>query len=226
MSLLRVALITLLTLLAACASVSTSELVSVSRDPDMQDARYGHYFVMALAVDPERRRLVEDAVAERLRDAGVTAEVSYETVPKLDLADEAALRSAAEAAVTASGADAVLVGKMVNESKRTEYTAPRVEQTPVPAAPYYMGFGNYVGYGYQSVILPGEVREIREFFLQTSVYDVASTKPVWRAQSVTLNPDNLDQAVNDVADMLVARLSQDGLLKGVGVAPLQRSSGY
>ena len=144
----------------------------------------------------------------------------------LDLDNEAALREAATAAVKDSGADAVLVGKMVSEGKRTEYTPPRVEQTPVPAAPYYMGFGSYVGYGYQTVIMPGEVRELREYFLQTSVYDVASEKPVWRAQSVTLNPDNLQQAVDDVADMIAQRLAQDGLLEGVGGAPLQRNGGY
>ena len=226
MSLLRISLVLVLSVLAACATVSTSELVSVSRDPGMKDVSYSHFYVMALAADPARRRMIEDTVAARLRDTGVQAEVSYTSLPDLDLDDEAALRSAAEKAVEESGADAVLVGKMVSESRRTEYTAPRVEQTPVPAAPYYMGFGNYVGYGYQTVIMPGEVREIREFFLQTSVYDVSSGKPAWRAQSRTLNPDNLAEAVNDVADMLATRLSQDGLLEGVGVAPLERSQGY
>ena len=226
MSVLRISFVLVLSMLAACASVSTSELVSVSRDPGMQDVSYGHFYVMALAADPARRRMVEDAVVARLRDAGVQAEASYVSLPELDLDNETVLRDAAEKAVQESGADAVLVGKMVSESRRTEYTAPRVEQTPVPAAPYYMGFGNYVGYGYQTVIMPGEVREIREFFLQTSVYDVASEKPVWRAQSRTLNPDDLSQAVNDVADMLTERLSQDGMLEGVGVAPLQRSGSY
>lgn len=209
--------------LAGCATSSTSELVSVSRDPAMSDASYDHYYVLALASNSERRRAVEDALVSRLRDSGVTAEASYASLPELDLENEAALREAAEQAVRASGATGVLVGKLVSENRRTEYLAPQVEQTPVPAAPYYMGFGNYVGYGYQTVITPGDVREIQEYFLQTSVYDVASAKPVWRAQSLTLNPNNLEQAVNDVADMLVRRLAGDGLLKAA--APTTRVGG-
>ena len=71
MHLIRPGFAFIVALLAGCASVSTSELVSVSRDPGMQDASFSTFYVMALDADADRRRIVEQAVASQLRDAGV-----------------------------------------------------------------------------------------------------------------------------------------------------------
>lgn len=220
----RLLLAPLMALLAACATTSTSELVSVSRDPDMAGKSYGKVFVMALAKTEDRRRVVEDAVVARLQDKGVEAIASHSKIAKLDLGDEKALREAAVKAVSETGADAALVGTLLKEEKRTEHAAPQVTQSPVPTSPYFMGYGAYMGYGYQTIVTPGELVELHEYFLQTTLYDAGNEKPVWRAQSKTLNPENLDQAVADVADMLADRLAVDGVLKA-GPAPA-RTGGY
>ena len=225
MSLSRLLLVPVLALLAACATQSTSQLTSVSRDPDMADRSYNKVFVMALASTEARRRMVEDAVVAKLKGEGVEALASWAYIDTLDLEDKAALRAAAEKAVKDSGADAALVGKVVREDKRTEYGPPQVEQTPVAVSPYFMGYGSYVGYGYQTVVSPGELREVHEYFLQTSLYDASTSQPVWRAQSVTLNPDNLEQAVADVADMLARRLLEDGVVNNAGM-PRSSGGGY
>ena len=208
----RLLIAPVMALLAACATTSTSELVSVSRDPDMAGKSYAKVFVMALAKTEDRRRIVEDAVVARLQDKGVEAIASHSKIAKLDLGDEKALRDAAVKAVKETGADAALVGTLLKEEKRTEHAAPQVTQSPVPTSPYFMGYGAYMGYGYQTIVTPGELVEVHEYFLQTTLYDTSNEKPVWRAQSKTLNPDNIDQAVADVADMLADRLALDGVL--------------
>lgn len=226
MTLFRVILVSLLALMTACATQSTSQLTSVSRDPDMAGKSYSKVFVMALAKDESRRRLVEDAVVSELKEQGVEAMASWSYIDTLNLEDQDALRVAAEKAVKESGADAALVGKVVREDRRTEYGPPQVEQTPMPVSPYFMGYGSYVGYGYQTIVSPGELREVNEYFLQTSLYDAASAKPVWRAQSITLNPENIEQAVADVADMLARRLMEDGVLSNTAMPRSSVGGGY
>lgn len=220
----RLVFAALLALMAGCATTTTSELVSVSRDPDMAGKSYGKVFVMALAKIEERRRLVEDAVVARLQDKGVEAVASHTLISTLDLGNEAALREAAVQAVKDSGADAALVGTILKEEVRTEHATPQVTQSPVPTSPYFMGYGAYMGYGYQTIVTPGELVEVHEYFLQSTLYDAGNEKPVWRAQSKTLNPDNLAQAVSDVADMLADRLALDGVLSA-RPAPA-RTGGY
>lgn len=61
---------------------------------------------------------------------------------------------------------------------REDYVQPTVQQYAVPTTPIYMGYGSYLGYNYDTVIVPGHFDKTREVFIQTSLFDASNGKAV------------------------------------------------
>ena len=210
---------TAIVLLTGCASRST-ELLSVSMDHDSA-GHYSNVYVMAISDNPELRKSVEESLVARITEAGGKAVISSTDLPgKLASMNKDELRTRAEKAVGAAGADAVLVASVLKDETRDEYVLPRVSQSPVPSSPVHMGLGPYVGYQQDTVIAPGYFSRQREVYVQTSLFDTGSQKPVWRAQSRTINPSDIDSSISEFSDLVVTRLLHDGMLATAKPAPM------
>lgn len=199
------------TLLSGCATTNT-ELLSVSRDKESSGA-FSTVFVIAISDDDEVRKTVEQSLAARIANAGATAVISTEVMPgQLASMSKEELRAKAEAAVKSSGADSALVAILLKDDVREDYVQPTVQQYAVPTTPIYMGYGSYVGYNYDTVIVPGYFDKTREVFIQTSLFDASNGKAVWRAQSKTINPTDLTSSVSAFSNLLINRLVSDGMI--------------
>ncbi|GAA3566524.1 hypothetical protein [Marinobacter xestospongiae] len=195
-------------LLGGCAS--QTELTSVALDREAR-GHYGRILVLSISGDQLVRKTVEDQIGATLARAGVTAVVAYPALPgELDSLGKQALRQQAEALVLAENAEAVLVASLIRDEVREEYVAPQINQVATPAL--HPGFGPYVGYHYDTVVTPGYFTSQREVFVQTSLFDVETGQAVWRAQSRTLNPVDLNDSVAEFSKVLVHRLQDDGML--------------
>jgi hypothetical protein len=60
---------------------------------------------------------------------------------------------------------------------------------------------------------PGYYATDKTYFLETNLYDAATEKLVWSAQSETVNPGSIDKFVQDYPKKLIAQMVKDGLLK-------------
>ena len=196
-------------MLAAC---STTELLSVSKESDAA----GHYqkvLVMAVSQNAQIRQIVEQSLADNLDELTVGNVVASLHMPgALDKNKPEEIRPIAEKAVKDAGADAVLVTVLLHEDVRQDYVPPRNDLVAVGNVPYFMGYGTYVGYHYETVYTPGYVTSRTDYYVQTMLFDANTGKAVWRAQSRTTDPSSLASGVSDFSDEIIGRLRQDGMI--------------
>ena len=124
-------------LLAGCASTT---LQSQWRDPGYAGGPFKKVFVIGLSArDVSARRIFEDAMVARLTAAGVQAVPEWQHLP----GDGPLPEGSVSAAVEGTGADAVLIARLVSIDTRIS-VSPAI---PGPGPGY--GYGSYPpGFGY------------------------------------------------------------------------------
>lgn len=193
-----------LTLLAGCARYT--QLVSVSRDDAARAAEYSHLFLFNLTEEPDTRRDVEAALAAELEKRGVGTTSSHKVAPELDLEDHDALHRRIDELSSDSPAQGVLVIVLEEASDRMDYVAPLGPDLTTPGL--QRGERIQANYDWGG----GYFRSQREYRVRTSLYDRDSGREIWRALTVTRNPDNRGQSIREFAALITGRLREDGLL--------------
>lgn len=198
-------------LLVACATGTRLESVDMATD---SNAPYRKVLVLAISDNGQIRQVVEQGLAGQLHSHGVEHVVASTLMPGgLDKEQPESIRARAEKVVRDTGVDAVLVAMLLHEEVRQEYVPPREESVPVANVPYFMGYGAYVGFHYQTVYTPGYYREEQNYYVQNTLFDVSNEQQVWRAQSRTVNPVNIQDGVASLSRLVVNRLLKDGMLE-------------
>lgn len=200
----------LLLLMTACAS--NTQLLSVEKEEGTA-APYKKVLVLAVSENGQIRQVVEQGIADELSKAGIESLVASLKMPGgLDKENPDDIRAPAEKVVKESGVDSVLVAVLVQEEMRQEYEPPTREYVAVANVPYFMGYGAYVGYHYQTVYTPGYITEEQNYFVQSSLFDATNGKRVWSAQSKTMNPAGVQEGVEGFSALVVGRLLSDSML--------------
>ncbi|MZR63189.1 DUF4136 domain-containing protein [Alcanivorax sp. DP30] len=198
-------------LLAACATTTETQSTWQTKTGEPRPA-FGHIFVIVLSESAVTSAAVEQQVKKSLAKRSVEA-----TLASAELGGESQqaeqYRAHVEAAVKESGADGVMVVSLLKVEERDEYVPPQVDYMPMTSAPMYLGYGPYVGYSYSAVYQPGYYQNATDYYLQTQLYNVANKKPVWQAQSRSMNPYSLNAGAEGYAKSVVGQLDRDGALK-------------
>jgi hypothetical protein len=184
--------------LAACTAVPAPTNVTTWRDPLFAGPPFTKIFVVGLS----SQSLVdqggfENVMVTALRNAGVDAMPGWQFVPTDRVPDQETMRSA----IVRSGADAALLVRMSVPQTETAlaYSPGTVEQA---------GPGLYVGW-YE----PGVTTEsYQAATVYTTLFDVATARPVWTYNPPTYGPMSLQQDVPAFAADVIARLQAAGLL--------------
>ncbi len=198
-------------LLAACATTTETQSTWQTKTGEPRPA-FEHLFVIVLAESPVTSAVVEKEVGKSLDKRDVTVTLSSDSLGGEDQKAKE-YRAHVEAAVKESGADGVMVVSLLKVEERDEYVPPQVDYLPMPSAPLYMGYAPYVGYSYSAVYQPGYYQNATDYYLQTQLYSVSSKKPVWQAQSRSMNPYSLNAGAEGYAKSIVSQLDRDGALK-------------
>lgn len=185
-------------LLAACAAAPSPTNVTTWRDPGFSGPPFRKVFVVGLSAQSlVDQRGFENAMVATLQSAGVVAVPGWQFVPTDRVPDEATMR----AAVARSGADGALLVRM--SDVQTESTLAYSAGTVAQAGPNL-----YVGW-----YAPGVVSEnYQAANIFTTLFDVATARPVWTYNPVTYSPLSLSQGVPAFANDVVGRLQADGLI--------------
>ena len=152
--------------------------------------------VVALVKDETSRRVIEDQLVKRLNNNAVA---SYTIAPN---ATEEVLNQK----ITEGKFTHVLLMRLADVEKETSYV-------PGTTTGFYGGYGRYYGYGAGMYSTPGYYTTDKNYFVETTVYTINPDKLVWTGTTKTVNPSKMEKTVNEIADVVAAKMKKDGFLK-------------
>jgi hypothetical protein len=155
--------------------------------PDSQNK----VMVIALVKDETSRRVIEDELVKRIKAKSV-ASYQFLTTEMIKAASEEALNNV----ITKENCTHVLLMRLADIEKETSYTP-----------------GTTYGYGAAMYSTPGYYTTDKNYFIETTIYSVSPNKLLWTGTTKTVNPSKVDKAVNDIADVIVAKMKDDKFLK-------------
>jgi hypothetical protein len=192
-------------LIAGCASTT---LQSTWMDPGYTGGPFKKFFVVGLSArDVATRRIFEDTVVAKLQAAGVQAAPAWQFFRDEGQANETQM----DAAVAQSGADALMMTRLLGVDTRTN-----VSTVMVPGPMLGPGFGPGPGFGwwggYSGWYAVPQVTQYQIATAETTVFDVKTHRIVWTATSQTFNPTSVQQEAPGLADAVIAALKTRGLI--------------
>jgi hypothetical protein len=190
----------LFALLAAC---QTTSIQSAWFDASYQGGPFRKMVVIASDGTASDSRVFEDIFVHKLSAAGVDAVAGYTTVP----ADARLARAPFAAAVAATGADGVVIVRLLRVDTRTQVS------TIMLPGPLAGPWGGYYGGFYAGGFYPTPtVTQYDVASVETNVYAVATQSLVWAATTATVNPRTVPQEAPVYADLIIEQLRARGLV--------------
>jgi hypothetical protein len=193
--------------LAACASES---FVSSWKAPDatplqVEGAKVG---AVVMVKDDAMRRDAEDTLAREISARGAQGIPGYTVLEGRPSKEREA---EAKAAFERAGVQGVVVMRPVSVDKD-------VTVTPVTYGPSAdSGFwGGYYGQGWSTAYaepMGGDVHTTTTVTIETLVYSLRQNKLVWKGQSRTTDPKNVESLVKKLSAATAKELDKQGLLR-------------
>lgn len=161
--------------------------------------------VVAMSPNTSSRASVETGVADKLKENGIKAVPTYNTFPfagkiaELGFDQETVQRKIKER-ITTNEIDALLTIVLLDKSKEERYVEGSSISlaAPVYGYPYY----GYYSYAYATVYDGGYYTTTTSYFLEINLYDVASEKLVWTAQTTTEDPSNIEKEAGSLGTLI------------------------
>jgi hypothetical protein len=194
-------------LLGAC---QTTTIQSAWLDPNFKGSPMQKIDVVAVGTNLANRRAFEDIFAQRLRDAGVDGVAGWTVIPD----DARAAEAPFTAAVTQTGAQGLLVVRLLGVDTRTQVTTTMVPTSSVMWGGSRWGGGWGGGSFGPSMVPVSEIQQYDLAMVETTLYDVATGRVVWAATTQTFNPSSVQREAPGFADVIIGQLSARGLIAG------------
>ncbi len=187
-------------LLAAC---QTTSIQSAWFDSTYKGGAFRKVVVVASDGTTADSRVFEDIFVSKLQAAGVQALPGYTTIP----ADARRAEGPFSAAVAATGADGVVLVRLLRVDTKTQVSTMMV---PGPMVGPWGGFyGPYMAGGFYAV---PDVSQYQVASVETNVYAVATKSLVWAATTQTVNPTTVAKEAPGYADIIIGQLRARGLV--------------
>ncbi|MCO4294085.1 hypothetical protein NF867_14560 [Solitalea sp. MAHUQ-68] len=198
-------------LLNSCSPAT--QVTATWKDKDATAKNFKNIFIVALGKDLAAKTTVENKMAAALAKTGSKVTQSTNVFPpdmtrNKDLTRDQLIQKFKEA-----GCDGIVSIALVKQDSENRY----VPGTTYAPGPYYGNFWGYYG-GMGAMYDPGYYTTDKTYYIETNLYDLNTEKLVWSGQSSTLNPDNLDKAATEFANIIVAKMSSDGVVSPVAKA--------
>lgn len=195
----------LLFVATGCASTT---LTSVWRDSSYSGGRFQTLLVMGISKEAGIRRIFEDEFSAKLRSAGVIAIPGYTLIPQ----DGQVPRAVVDAAIVKAGADGVLVTRLLQIERRTEY-APGYPRA-VPAVGYRRNFYGYYGstWGPTPYAATPQRFDYDVVALETNLWRSEGGELVWSGTTQSFAPSDVRQATQEFAEVIIKALREQKLI--------------
>ncbi len=189
-------------LLTAC---STTEVVQTWKD-DSQNQKFSNVLVVTVSKVPSYRARVEHQLVNIIEMTGAVAKAAVDILPNTELIDEAA----ASAATKDTGADAVMVVRVVETKKEELYTPGTTYLKGGYGDKYNISWHEYYGGGYRAA--PGYSRKFSVSTVETTLFDTTINKPVWSALT-EITEATEGAAINAYLEVISKPIKESGLFE-------------
>ena len=187
--------------LAACAPTTIRDSW---HDPEYRGAAFRSVLVLGVFPNIAERRQFEDVMAATIGATGARGIPAYRFLPGQERASEAEL----DRAVRESGADALLMSRLVSVDTRTQVST---QQRPAPPGPWGWGawYSGWWGAGWQTVTT---VTQYDIAAVETTLFSAKSGRVVWTGVTETFQPRSVAREAPAFSETIVGALQAPGLL--------------
>jgi hypothetical protein len=156
------------------ASCSTTEVINIWEDSS-RPHEFSNILVVAVLKEPAYRRIIEDKMVNVLKEMGVQALASVDSLSNAELINE----SAAAEVISNAGADGIMVMRLVDTREETVYTPGSTYVRGGYGDRYNRGWHGYYGGGYSVMSTPGYTTEYNISTVETTLFNVATNERAW-----------------------------------------------
>lgn len=195
-------------LLCSCAATSVKK---TWKSPEFQGKPITKMAVLTVDDRGYLRRGFENRFTSQLKESGVTAIPSYELLSLPEINRD---KPAAAERLRSAGADAIIIMRLVDATTSYREVRPGGERY----AETITGFETTGWYNYYSVaytdMSPTYGNEKRHIYLQTGVFDLATTKCQWSGLTETVFTDSMDRVaeMDPIVAKVLAAMRKDGVI--------------
>jgi hypothetical protein len=199
-------IIFLLTLLPLClVGCGPSTKITASWLNEQQTPQINRVLIIAVSKNKISRRLWEDSFVKQFAAKNIKALASYtieaEPIPP---EEESVLQI-----VQKAKADTVIITHLIDSKTTTTWHPGSVHYAPTA---FYHGMYGYYNAAYRAVYTPPTSTTRTVVRLETNMYDAASTRLLWAAQSSTVNPKLLKTEYESIVKTIMADLEKKKVL--------------
>ena len=194
------------------ASCSNTKFTKQWIDEDFDGEPYDDILVLAVADKMGNRKDTEDYIVAKLDEAGINAMQSYDILPKTETIDAEAV----EKAIDGLQLDAVIVMYATGVTEEEYYKPARrfgVYSGYGYGHAHYGSFYNYYPHAINYVYIPGYDNTHYVVTLETTLFDLNTTKMVWSGQSNTFAPDSVDDVIHNITKLTINELKKKKIIK-------------
>lgn len=196
-------------ILASCANTKfTKQWVN----EDFDGEPYDDILVLVVADKMGNRQDAENYIVEKLGEAGLDAMQSYDILPKTETIDAEAV----DKAIDGLQLDAVIVMYATGITEEEYYIPARrfgVYAGYGYGHAHYGSFYNYYPHALNYVYIPGYDNTHYVVTLETSLFDLNSTKMIWSGQSNTFAPESVDDVIHNITMLMISELKNKNIIK-------------
>ena len=183
---------------------SSSNKISNSwKNPEvtMESAKFQTMAVFAMVKNPDMRMDVEEALASQMPNT--IAVPSYKMITNEELADLNTVKQK----LNERGMQGALMLRVKKIDEKTSYYSSGM----YPSA--YYSFGGYYNYAWNYMYDPYMYSSTNVYVdLEILIYSIKDDKLVWYGESTSVNPEEIQQTISELAVSVKNQLVEDGLL--------------
>lgn len=212
--------------LESCSSTAATQITGSWRAPEAKD--YNDFFVAVLSKNLSARTTLERDISSRLKHEGVRVTQSLDIFSHSEKIETPEEKKAAVEKIQSLGHDAIITISVIRHTEENRYVQGANSYSPtsigygtgyyqpmtgqVPGPGYYGTFGGYYTSASSAYTTPGYYETDKVYFVESNVYDAATSKLVWSAQSETFYGSDLSTASNDFSQVMVDAMKKAKLI--------------
>ena len=204
---LRLSFLTLFIAGLLASGCATKRIISQWSNPAyrLSTPPFERILVVAATDQTSIRRNFEDELAAELKERGLEAAPSYRFFPE----DGAAALSHLKEIAQKADADAAIVTRLVRVEENTDVIPGYYDTYPFSAL-----YGWYSPRLHARLYSPPRIYRYPVYFSETTLYDIANDEVVWAGTIRTIDPENVDEAIKNYVQTVVAALKEKNIVRG------------
>ena len=173
----------------------------VNPDATKESIKFKKVAVFALVMKTTNRQYIEDQICKRM--VNTIAVPSYKIINENDMTNTELVKTQ----LAQKGFDGALVLTLVDVDKREAYS-------PGVYPSYYYNFGDYYGYTWGFIYsYGGTFIDDIAYTAEINIYSIKDNKLIWSGETISVNPDNLEEVIVELSESIKDKLVSAGLLE-------------